>query len=114
MLLILFVAQVATSLPSSPPPPSGTGDLRTLFSVTDYPPMAIQQHMQGTVVADLWISEKGKPSRCQIVRSSGYELLDDTTCKILLWRARFTPARDAFGKPVKDKVRTPPITWGLE
>ena len=45
------------------------------------------------------------------MKSSGYKILDDTTCSILAKRARFHPARDKDRNAVVDMFRTPEIGW---
>jgi protein TonB len=84
------------------------------FSVlyaSDYPLEARRRGWEGTVVADLTISVSGAVDKCDLVKSSGYKLLDDTTCRILVRRARFHPAHDKDGNAVVDKVRSPEISW---
>jgi TonB family protein len=96
------------------PSSSARGDLRTLFSSDDYPTSAMVRDEQGTVRAELGIDTHGRVEKCSIVQSSGHASLDGATCRILLRRARFTPARDLDGKPVPDSVTTPAIVWRLE
>jgi protein TonB len=112
MLLLLLLAQVAAT-----PPSSATllhnPDVRLLFSADDYPSEAVKNHWQGTVQLDLTIGTDGRVTGCSTVQSSGYQLLDDTTCKILEKRAVFKPARNSAGDPVVDHVLTPPIAWRL-
>lgn len=104
-------------LPQQEPPPepgNARGDLRTLFSADDYPAEAQRNGEQGTVQVALTVDPTGKVSQCRVVLSSGSASLDGATCSILQRRARFLPARDASGRPVSDRVTSPPITWRLE
>jgi protein TonB len=96
------------------PPGPPKGDLRTLFSGDDYPAEAQMKGEEGTVQARLTIDVDGLVSDCAIIRSSGHRSLDDATCRILQRRARFSPARDQYGRAVPDSVITPPVTWRLE
>ncbi|HEX6784631.1 MAG TPA: energy transducer TonB [Sphingomicrobium sp.] len=91
-----------------------SGDLRTLFTADDYPAEAQLNGYEGTVQVALTIDVSGRVSGCTIVRSSNHESLDQATCDILQRRARFVPARDAAGRPVPDRVISPPVTWRLE
>jgi len=84
-----------------------------VFSADDYPADAMQAGAEGTAVVDLRIDAGGRPRSCRIVQSSGNQSLDLATCRIMLIRARFTPARDSNGNPVEDTFRTPPIRWQL-
>lgn len=82
-----------------------------IFYADDYPMEARRSLWSGKVVADLRISARGTVDDCKIVESSGHKLLDDTTCRILVKRARFKPARDKDGNAVVDTFRTPEIGW---
>jgi TonB family protein len=86
--------------------------LPTLFSDEDYPPEAIRNREQGTVAFRLEVGGDGKPTGCSVVSSSGSSSLDATTCRLLLERARFTPARDAQGKATGDQF-SGRILWRL-
>ena len=106
--------------PPPPPPPvktvpprSAVGDLQGLFSGNDYPESAIERDEQGSVTVRLTVGTNGRVSNCDVVRSSGSQRLDSTTCRILQSRAKFTPARDNRGNPTTDTV-TQRITWVLE
>jgi periplasmic protein TonB len=111
-LLLLLLAQAAgQSCPPPPPPPKGEN--KAIFSYEDYPLEALRNHWEGTVVADLSISPQGVPVACRIVKSSGYKILDDSTCGLIFRRARFTPAQDEKCNPIAGTYRTPPITWKI-
>jgi periplasmic protein TonB len=119
--------QPGTESPESQPNPASSdesaqgsgshvarGDVRTIFSTDDYPAAALQRGEEGTVQAVLAVDSRGRVTKCTILRSSGSATLDSTTCRLLQKRARFTPARDADGRPVPDQFTTPPIKWQLE
>ena len=99
--LLLEAAQPATPHP------------KPILSFEDYPPVALRNHWQGTVIADLTISPEGSVTACRIIESSSHEVLDDATCNILIKRAKFSPAHDSSGKRIEDHVRTPPINWKI-
>lgn len=111
-MLLLLIAQ-AVSAASSSPTLVHNPDVRFLFSADDYPAEAVRKHWQGTVQLNLTVGTDGRVADCAVVRSSGYQLLDDTTCKILEKRAQFRPARNSAGDSVVDHVLTPPIEWRL-
>jgi TonB family protein len=109
-MLLAFLAQVV--LAQNPVAVRHPTPTRTRFiHADDFPFQARQHGWQGAVVADLTISARGTVDKCDIAKSSGYKLLDDTTCQILVERARFQPARDKDGNAVEDMFRTPEIGW---
>ena len=52
------------------------------------------------------------PNRCEIVESSGFEVLDKAACQRIMAKARFSPARDRAGKPV-DGTYANRVRWTL-
>jgi hypothetical protein len=89
------------------------GDVRTIFTNDDYPEIAVSRVQQGTAQFLLFIDPVGKVAACHVLRRSGVAVLDATGCIVIKQRAKFTPARDAAGKPVRDAIVTPPIVWHL-
>jgi len=85
-------------------PSRARANLASYISDADYPSAAHAQHMQGITGFRLTVGTDGRVTRCEIVSSSGYPLLDQTTCRIFTARARFTPARDAGGNATTDVV----------
>jgi len=115
-MLLLFLAQVAiaTGAPAMDARATRARPIpRALISYQDYPPEAVRRGWEGSVIADLTISPAGRVSICRVVGSSGHKLLDQATCRIMLKRAMFHPAKDKDGRPVEDTIRTPPINWRL-
>ena len=55
---------------------------------------------EGSVGYSRYIAADGTPQACEVTQSSGFELLDDATCKLLMERSDFAPATDAEGNPV--------------
>jgi len=98
--------------PATPNQPA-KGDIRTLFSSNDYPESSLSAGEEGTVQAQLAIDERGRVTKCSVIRSATKQL-DRATCDLLKRRARFTPARDVDGTAVPDTIVTPPIVWKLE
>lgn len=67
----------------------------------DYPAIALHMKMAGITAFRLNIDSTGKPTRCEIVESSRFDVLDEVTCKRLIDNARFSPARDEAGQPAE-------------
>jgi periplasmic protein TonB len=113
------IARPAPPAPPAPPPvrrvepQSASGNLQGLIRDTDYPQRAIDNEEQGTVSVVLSIGTNGRVTNCSVAGSSGSQSLDQTTCRILTSRAKFTPARDTSGNPTTGTFRQR-ITWRLE
>ncbi|MDE2404988.1 MAG: TonB family protein [Sphingomonadales bacterium] len=71
---------------------------------SDYPHEAREARQQGVTHTRVEVDANGRPSACTIRRSSGSALLDQTTCRLILKRFRFAPARDATGRAIADAV----------
>lgn len=90
------------------------GDVRAVFSSDDYPSQAMSLGQEGKGTYLLLVDEKGKVSGCQVVTATGVPILDAMACAVVQRRAKFTPALDMSGKPVRSTAVTPPINWQLE
>jgi protein TonB len=73
------------------------GDPSFWITNDDYPPQALLTNQQGTVGFKLTVGPDGIGTKCEIVSSSGYPLLDTTTCSVMMRRARFEPGVDENG-----------------
>jgi TonB family protein len=102
--------------PAPPPQREGgaapIGALYALVSPDDYPASAVANHEQGQVRFLLSVAVDGRVTDCTILQSSGSAALDNTTCGLMLRRARFVPARDAMGHPVADTYESV-VSWKL-
>jgi TonB family protein len=87
------------------------GDVRTVFSSSDYPDEALSREQQGDAQFLLLIDEKGKVAKCDVVKPSGIPALDGMACQVIRERAEFKPAVDHLGKPIRSSYVTPPISW---
>jgi TonB family protein len=87
--------------------------LKPIFTYEDYPRQALRQGWQGTVVTELTVGTNGFPTACRVTKSSGYKILDDRTCELLMTRAKFIPAKDEQGNPKEEVVHVPAVTWAI-
>jgi len=94
---VLHVEAPPAPRPSMAAPASPRGRPQDWVTTDDYPPSAIREGVQGTTGFTLAVGPDGKVTGCTVTSSSGSALLDDTACKLLARRARFTPAKDAAG-----------------
>jgi TonB family protein len=70
------------------------------LSPTEFPFKAFHGNELSGIRVALTVDAGGRPVRCQVTRSSGFEEMDENTCTAAMRSARFTPARDAQGNPV--------------
>ena|SRR5438309_8467810 len=111
MFVLLLAAQwIAPPGKPFPAPPIGPA-VSSLFTADDYPPQARMNHWEGVVGIKLTIGTAGRVTDCKVIQSSGYQVLDDTTCKIVIKRARFKPARDSSGNAAVAEMTGPQIIW---
>jgi TonB family protein len=90
------------------------GDIRSVFSSSDYPSEAYNRNQEGAAQFILLVDEAGKVAGCDVVEASGVPALDAMGCQVIRQRVQFKPARDSKGKPVRDTVVTPKVVWRLE
>jgi TonB family protein len=78
-----------------------TSNPATWLGSNDFPSTALAQGMNGYVKFRLDVDPDGKVAGCRILYRTNPDEFADTSCQLLTKRAKFTPALDAGGKPVK-------------
>lgn len=86
--------------------------LATYFSSGDYPAQAYQDDASGRSQIMMMIDEAGALKDCMVEETSGIAVLDAQTCILLHERAKFRPALDDAGKPVRS-VLTQRVHWKM-
>jgi protein TonB len=76
-----------------------------------YPPEAARRHQQGTVVLMLYINGSGALNKVEIVKSSGFPLLDAAAIREMK-QSKFEPAMDG-AIPVRSRAQAS-VTYRLE
>jgi protein TonB len=71
---------------------------------SDYPDSAYRARRGGTVHLRFTVAPTGRISDCTVTRSSGSRELDSVTCRLILRRFRYRPARNAEGRPIASTV----------
>jgi protein TonB len=71
---------------------------------SDYPLAAGEEGVGGTVGVRFVVEVDGRVPSCEVTRSSGSRLLDDTTCRLIVQRFRYRPAQDARGRPFRSVI----------
>jgi protein TonB len=85
-----------------------------LFDASDYPAEAVKHEQEGSAQYLLLIDEHGSVSGCHVTKASGVPVLDAMGCQVFRQRAKFKPAVDSKGIPVRSAVKTPPIEWKIQ
>jgi TonB family protein len=80
------------------------------ITVEDYPRRALEAGEEGRVVFLVDLDDSGRAETCEILRSSGSQLLDDTTCSLLKRRAQFP---DRLEDGVNARFRIGYYNWKL-
>lgn len=106
----------ATETPKQPvvesTPPMLRGNLSSLITDDDYPSSSLRNGEAGRVTVRLHVNDSGRADGCEIAISSGYHTLDEATCRLLVRRARYFPARDEAGRSV-DGFISHSMSWRL-
>jgi protein TonB len=110
------VAAVAPAEPAPPPPPE---PVKPAFGgigyqnnpAPDYPPMAVRQGWQGTVLLRVRVSSTGAVDAIEVVRSSGKKVLDDAAIHTV---ERWVFAPSTRGSKAVDGFATVPIEFKLD
>lgn len=74
--------------------------LRGDFSYGDIPRALRESGFRGQVGLHFLIDVDGRAKQCRVIRSSGNASMDQSACRALEQRFRFTPARDENGRAV--------------
>ena len=106
---VLIAPGGAASAPSPPEILNQDG----LFGEEDYPAEAIMQELEGQTDIRLTINANGRVQACQVIQSSGHEVLDQATCAVYQTRGEFRPARNRQGRAVVGKL-VRHVTWRLD
>jgi protein TonB len=91
---------------------SGDGDGREIapryksgrLKSSDIPESAWESGVEGRVSVRYFVNVDGSVSDCRVTRSSGYALLDTTTCRLIEQRFRYRPSLDENGTPIRSII----------
>jgi protein TonB len=124
--MITPTAPTAPPAPPAPPPPppppppprqaaeaaKPRGNPQGWVTDEDYPAAAMRSGESGTTGVRLAVGADGRVTDCNVTSSSGSSVLDQTACRLLMRRARFTPAKDTSGSAVAGSWSSR-FTWRL-
>lgn len=88
------------------------GDPARWITNDDYPPAAIRARAEGVSSIAWTIDVDGRVIDCKVVRSSENADLDAAACAALTRRARYSPALDEAGNPVRSSGQRD-VGWKL-
>jgi protein TonB len=80
------------------------------LSNADYRRARAPEGAAGTVMVSFRVRTDGRADSCSVIRSSGYDVFDEATCRLIEQRFRYQPARDESGRAVDWTIRTD-YTW---
>lgn len=79
--------------------------LRGEIRDSDYPRAAYEAGVGGTVGIRFIVGVNGRVTSCTVIRSSGNAALDEATCRLIVERRRYRPARDSTGRKIPEAYR---------
>jgi len=90
-----------------------TSDFLKYFTSGSYPVLAARLGISGTTAMRILVGRDGKVLDCAVRQSSGNAVLDHVACEILLREVKFTPARDATGRPIAS-ITPLSVAWQMD
>ncbi len=78
----------------------------------DYPRAGITRQLEGTARYRLIVGSNGRVDACEITASTGHQVLDAATCRLIERNARFDAAKDETGRTVVGTF-TGQVTWQI-
>jgi protein TonB len=111
----------APTAPPAPPPAvvpkiskaaGAKGNPANWITSDDYPPRALREGAEGTTSITWDISEAGRVENCRVTASSGNSELDDTACKLITRRGKYSPAMDQDGNPIRSS-QSRRVVWRI-
>lgn len=70
----------------------------------DYPKALREANVSGTTVTEITVGTSGRATACRVTRTSGSRELDATTCRLIMERFKFKPARNAAGQAITAEI----------
>lgn len=79
-------------------------DPASWVTTEDYPAAALSANAEGVSKVRWDITAEGKAENCTTVESSGLADLDQAACTAIIARARYVPALDKKGRPIRSRA----------
>ena len=91
--------------------PAMDRDATSYIRPQDRTGVSIRPGMNATATVVLQVQSTGEARDCVVIHSTGDAYLDSRTCKIFVEGARYRPARDRAGQPIRAPL-VASMTWG--
>ena len=91
--------------------PAMTGEPADYVRPEDQAAVRLRPGMNARATVLVKVETSGEAHECTVIHSTGDAYLDARTCKIFVERARYVPARDRSGRPVRAPL-VANMTWG--
>lgn len=109
--MILTMPPPAPPVPPPPPAPyvrapSPKRNPGYWVTTNDYPSAALREEISGVTRFRAIVGPDGRVSDCEVIQTSGSDILDAATCRLIVRRARFNPALDEGGNPTSGYYTT--------
>ena len=106
-------APAAPAAPTISKAASARGNPGSWVTDADYPAAAQRREEQGRVGVTFEVNAAGRIENCRVSSTSGSSILDDTTCKLVTRRGRYTPALNAVGQAIPGGTKSLNFRWVL-
>lgn len=109
---------ITPAAPPAPPPPrisqaaGAKGDPAQWITNDDYPPGAMREGKEGVSRISWTVNTQGKVENCQVTQSSGTPELDETACRLITRRGKYSPAKDQNGQPMST-TQSRAVRWQI-
>lgn len=114
----VVIHQEAPVAPPAPPRPvvsqaaGAKGDPAQWITNDDYPPGAMREGREGVSRISWTVNTAGRVENCQVTSSSGTPELDDTACRLVTRRGKYSPAKDQNGNPIST-TQSRAVRWQI-
>lgn len=113
LLCVAGAALAATSASAQEGVPSGIKDAGAMsLPLSAYPTKSRERGEEGTVEYRVDVTAEGEMRSCEIIKSSGYNRLDQATCELMIHHVKFSPDVNSEGRPL-DSIIQGSIVWKL-
>lgn len=110
--LVALVASIPLQAKETPDEAAARDAKNRAFVLDNYPPRARAAGEQGVVHFTISLDRDGRLRSCEVTKSSGYPLLDDETCELMVAHGVFKPIRNASGRLI-NPTHAGSINWAL-